>query len=213
MRIVALAALVLVAAGCGGAGKTTGSGHVVTDSRRVSSFSAIDLRGAENVVVSVGPSTAVTITGDDNVVPLIRTDVRGGKLVIASKHGYSTNDELTIRVATPSLEGASMSGAGTLTGVGIAARSFSLDLSGTGRIELSGTTESLDATVAGVGAVELGNLRARDAVVTLAGTGSVRVHATRRLDATVAGVGSIRYSGDPSIVKTKIDGLGSISAG
>ena len=213
MRILALAALVLVAAGCGGGGKTNGSGHVVTVSRTVSSFNAIDLTGAENVVVSVGPSTAVTITGDDNIVPLIRTDVRGGKLVIASKHGYSTNDELTVRVATPSLESASMSGAGTLTGAGIASRRFSLDLSGTGRIDLSGTTDRLDAAVAGVGAVELGNLRARDAVVTLAGTGSVHVHATRRLDATVAGVGSIRYSGNPSIVKTKIDGLGSISAG
>ena len=106
-----------------------------------------------------------------------------------------------------------MRGAGSLTAAGIATPSFTLDLSGTGRIDLSGTTGTLNANIAGVGAAELGNLRARDAFVMLAGTGTVHVHATRKLDASVAGVGSIRYSGHPWMVTTKIDGLGSITAG
>ena len=85
MRMCALALLALVAAGCGGGSSTNGSGHVVTVSRSVADFSAIDLTGQANVVVSVGPSTAGTIKGDDNIVPLIHTDVRDGKLVISSK--------------------------------------------------------------------------------------------------------------------------------
>src|SRR5581483_5513876 len=208
-----LLAAVVIVAGCGSTTTSTkGSGKVVTVSRDVPSFTSVDLTAAATVSVTVGKRTALTISGDDNVVRLIRTDVRDGELVISSKHGYTTSHGLDIRIATPSLVGSTMRGAGSLAATGIRSKSFGVDVIGAGRLQLAGTTGSVDVNVAGVGAVELGRLLARDAHVELSGTGQIHVYATHTLDATVDGVGSISYSGDPAHVRTHVSGLGAITA-
>ncbi len=209
MRKYALAALVLLAAGCGGT--TTGSGHVVTTTRTVTGFSSIDLKGAATITVRVGMPTTVSISGDDNVVPIIRTDVRDGVLVISSKHGYKSNHTLVIRIGTPALDGVTLRGSGTFTARGIRATAFSLVLSGAGSVDLAGTVGTLDTTVAGVGSATLQHLVARDANVTLAGTGTIDVDVTGTLDATVNGVGTILYSGHPARVESHVSGVGTIT--
>jgi Putative auto-transporter adhesin, head GIN domain len=210
MRIAALVLLALLAAGCGGS-TTTGSGHVTTTSRDVSGFTSVDLEGAGTLTVDVGRPAALTISGDDNVLPIITTRVRDGVLVISSKHGYSTHHELKIRVVTPALDGMKLAGSGTIVGSGIRATAFSIELDGTGTVVLSGTAGSLDATVSGVGSAQLDHLDVRDAQVTVSGTGTVLVHVTGSLDASVDGVGSIVYSGGPRTVSTHVSGLGSIA--
>ncbi len=209
MRVCALAALVLMAAGCGGS--TTGSGHVVTVSRTVGGFSSIDLTGAATITVAVGRHTAVRISGDDNIVPLIRTEVRGSVLVVSSKHRYTSDHMLHVRIATPALDGVTLKGSGTLTAAGIRATAFTLALSGAGTLQLSGTVGTLDTTISGVGTAVLQHLVAKDADVTLSGTGSVHVYVTGTLDATVNGVGSIVYSGHPARVETHVSGVGTIT--
>ena len=210
MRICTLAALVLVAAGCGGS--TTGSGHIVTVSRTVTGFSSIDLTGAATITVAVGEPTAVRISGDDNIVELIRTDVRDGVLVISSKHGYKSDHMLAVHIATPALDGVTLKGSGTVTASGIRATAFALALSGTGTLDLAGTVGTLETNVSGVGSAVLQHLVARDAHVTLSGTGSVHVYVTGTLDATVNGVGSIVYGGHPARVESHVSGVGTIAA-
>jgi Putative auto-transporter adhesin, head GIN domain len=188
------------------------SGKVVTVSRDVPSFTSVDLTGAATVSVAVGKKTALTISGDDNIVPLIRTEVCGGELVISSKHGYTTDNGVDIRISTPSLVGSTMLGAGSLTATGIDSNSFGADVIGAGRLELAGKTGTVDVNLSGVGAVELSGLLARDAHVKLSGTGNVHVYATDTLDASVDGVGSISYSGNPSHVRKHVTGLGAITA-
>jgi len=213
MRICALALLALVLTACGSSSTTRGSGNVVSVPRAVSPFSHLDFTGAAEVSVRVGGKTAVTIRGDDNIVPLITTDVRDGTLVISSRHGYSSKNTLRVEIVTPTLGSAVLSGAGSVTADGIHSQRFTADLRGAGRIELGGTTRSVGVSVNGVGSAELGSLVARDAIVDVNGTGSVHVYATGTLDATVNGVGSIRYSGKPATVHTSINGLGSVVAG
>jgi putative autotransporter adhesin-like protein len=212
-----LAAMAALLAGCGSvthgsSSSVKGSGKVVTVSRDVPSFTKIELRGAATISVTVGKKTAVAISGDDNIVPLVHTEVNDGTLVISQSRGYSTDVGLDVRVSTPELVGSSLSGAGSLTAHGIRSQSFTADVAGAGRLDLAGTTGSVDLDVAGVGAVELGSLVARVAHVTLSGTGSVHVYASGTLDATVNGVGSIHYSGNPAHVKTHVHGLGAITA-
>jgi len=209
--VLALAAFVL--AGCGGSSKTTtGSGRVVTATRSVSGFTRIDLIGAATVDVAVGKPAGLTITGDDNILPIIRTRVVDGVLRISSR-SYTSRHELRLRIGTPSLDRVSLTGAGTLTASGISSNAFSLDMSGAATIVLGGKTGTLDASLSGAGTEELGNLVARSAHVSLSGTGSLHVHATGSLDASVSGVGSIVYSGSPAHVVTHVSGVGTIAAG
>jgi hypothetical protein len=211
MRFAAAALLVLLAAGCGGA--TKGSGHLVTVHRSVAGFSSVELRGAGTVDVTVGAPAGVAIYGDDNIVPLIKTNVVDGALVISSKHSYSTHDGLEIRVSTPALDAAAIDGAGTFRATRIRATSFSANLRGTGTLDLDGTVGRLDTSLSGVGSALLEHLVSQDAKVTLAGTGTVRVHVTGTLDAAVNGVGSIVYRGHPRVVHAHVSGVGTIAEG
>jgi hypothetical protein len=206
----ALAALVLVAAGCGGS--TTGSGHVVTTSRTVAGFSSIDLQGAATITIAVGKPTALSISGDDDILKLIHTDVRDGVLVISSKHGYSTHHRIDIVVATPTLAGFVLRGVGTVTASGIDAPKFSVDLQGSGTLNLAGTVGTLETSISGAGSALLEGLAAKDAHVTLSGTGTAHVHVSGNLDAAVQGVGSILYSGHPAHVNARVTGVGTIVA-
>ena len=213
MRRLPLVLFALVIAGCGSGGTTKGSGHVVTETRIVGSFTSIQLIGAATVDVSVGKPAGLTIRGDDNILPLIRTDVSNGALVVSSKHSYSSRHDLRLEIGTPALDGVTLTGAGTFSVGGIHSNAFSLDLSGAATMILAGTTGTLDAKLSGTGTADLGNLVARDAHASLSGTGSLRVHATGSLDASVSGVGSIVYTGSPKHVRTHISGVGTIAAG
>lgn len=47
-------------------------------------------------------------------------------------------------------------------------------------------------------------------VVTISGTGNVKVNASEQLDAVVSGVGTVTYAGNPPIVHSTISGVGAI---
>ena len=73
-----------------------------------------------------------------------------------------------------------------------------------------GKLDEVDVFMAGAGVADLGDLVAGTADVTVAGVGSVFVHPTETLDATMNGVGAIFYTGTPSNVSTRMNGLGAI---
>jgi hypothetical protein len=83
-------------------------------------------------------------------------------------------------------------------------------LPASGTIELHGTARAVDVVLAGSGSAWLSDLVARDATVTLAGSGDVHVHATDTLRVTITGSGSVRYSGDPKTVEDWVTGSGVI---
>ena len=75
VTIAALAALVNLAADDDG-DTIRGSGVEVTDQRELAPFAAVELAGANTVIVDVGPAQAVAVTGDDNLVDNVSTAVR-----------------------------------------------------------------------------------------------------------------------------------------
>ena len=59
-----------------------GSGAAATQTRTLPAFTAVDLAGANNVIVHVGGTQAVTVHGDDNLVKYVTTTVQDGTLAI-----------------------------------------------------------------------------------------------------------------------------------
>ena len=189
---VALAAAVVVLAVDRHNGSTTrvGSGHAIAVARTTGTFRGVDLRGTGAVFVRVGPKTSVVVRGDDNIVPLLRTEVVGGTLVITDHGSYRTNTPLTISVTTPTLTNAA--------------------LDGTGRLDLQGAAPSLDLRLAGTGILDARDVPAESVRALMAGTGTIHVTARRILDANVSGTGSIVYHGRPLHLRTHVAGTGTI---
>lgn len=188
-----------------------GSGTAVTETRNVGVFTRVDLVGASTVTIGVGGEQQVVVRADDNLVDRVTTEVRGGTLVVGSTGSFETAVPMSVQVTVPSLDAVRLSGSGTLAVDGHELETLAIALSGAGTIRGAGTVTTLDVDLSGAGNVELGQLRARDAAVSVSGTGSVVVHVTGTLDADVSGTGSIAYTGEPDRVSKEITGTGSVT--
>src|SRR5205085_3408273 len=61
-----------------GFGGEKGSGKIVTEKRNVSGFKGVDVGGDFQVEITAGKEFAVEIETDDNLLPLIETEVNNG---------------------------------------------------------------------------------------------------------------------------------------
>lgn len=190
-----------------------GSGTQAVQGRAIPRFHAVDLTGANNVVVYVGGPQSVSVRADSNLIKYVTTRVRGGTLAIGQSRSFTTNSPMSVEVSVPSLDAISLSGTGVLEVTGVKAAHLVVRLAGTGTLTVTGRTNVLDASMAGAGEVRLRGLVARDATATVAGAGRLVVNATHALDATVDGVGAIVYSGNPTELTVHTAGTGSISRG
>ena len=127
-----VAGALLVAAGLGACSATTGSGTAASESRPVSGFSAVELAGVGTVLVEPGTTASVTVEADDNILPLLSTDVEGDTLVLGTQPGSSISPRTPIsyRVTVTDLSGLLVSGSGDITAGGAAGPSLAVAISG-----------------------------------------------------------------------------------
>jgi hypothetical protein len=191
-------------------GKVKGSGNAATENRVVTAFSKIEISGSANVTVAIGPVQSLTLTIDDNLLPLIETKVEGDTLSIRSTKSYHSDLGLKIAIVVPSLDSLSVSGAAKMKVSGLNASTFTLDVSGAGDAVLTGKTDQFDAHLSGAGNLQAENLVAKNVEVEISGAGNAVVFATQSLDASIAGAGSVSYGGSPPQVRQNVSGFGSI---
>jgi hypothetical protein len=194
-------------------GGTRGSGVAATQPRQVGEFRRLEVRGSTDVVVTVGKSTSVVVSGDDNLVGQVITEVAGDALVVRQESGNSSPRlKLLVTVTTPALEGVSIMGSADVRVQGVNGARFKAHISGSGDLDVAGTTGDLEASVSGSGDMRLYGLAARAAQVKIAGSGDVQVHAQQSLQAKISGSGDIRYRGDPQ-TQISVSGSGSVRRG
>jgi len=198
-----------MSSGTGTGSEVVGDGVAKTEARTVGPFDAIEVDGAVQLELTSGPID-VSLSGDENLLPLISTTVSGRKLVVHSTHNMQSKSLLVVTVHAPSVDRIEMKGMGRVHASGIDVPRFDLVAPGASDIELSGKADRLDVDVAGLGQVHAANLVAKDVHVTLAGTGSVEVNATDKLEANVSGMGAVLYRGKPTVAKT-VSGLGTVA--
>jgi hypothetical protein len=203
--------IVLAASACGISGfGERGSGNVISESRVVSGFDEILLSGSGEVLVDVDGTESLTIEAEDNIMPLLTTEVRDGRLELSTKSSISPTMTVVYTISAATLDGLSIDGSGDITATGINADSFNAEISGSGQIEMAGTTDALDVEISGSGRYAGADLIASVGTVSMSGSGHALVNVTDILDAEVSGSGTVEYIGDPN-VSSSISGSGDIS--
>lgn len=212
VRGSAVIALILASAACNVAGGVRGSGNVITESRVVSGFSEIVLMGSGDVVVDVGGAESLTIEAEDNIVALLESEVRGGRLELGSKSSISPTRAIKYTVSAVALDRVSISGSGDITATNVDTESFEVEISGSGRVEPIGTASDLAVDIRGSGSYEGERLVAATGTVSISGSGDAFVNVTGDLDVSISGSGDVRYLGNPSL-STSLSGSGEVGPG
>jgi hypothetical protein len=235
--LLILSVLVLAALGCslvsiGPINTVIGSGKVVQEARSVSGFNQIELAISGDAYVQQGNSESLTIEGEDNILPLITTNVQGNRLVIGSKPGtsFSTRRPLVFHITVKDLRALEISGSGKFDVGQVQTNLMNLQISGSGEIGFDQlTAQSLMANINGSGTIQVsaggvakqtveipgsGNfnadqLQSQAASVHLDGSGNASLWVTDRLDVQVNGSGKVYYYGSPQ-VSSVINGSGSV---
>ena len=211
-----------------------GSGNVVTETRAVSNFRAIEIDYPSEVLVKQGSQESLKIEAEDNLLPNLKTQVRDGTLEIFyrpenGKHvnptktvkitivvkdladvAFTSAGELTIdQLKTDTLD-ISLSGAGNLELDNVQLKELEVSLSGAGSMNASGATDDLDLTISGFGDFNGADLHGKVARVNISGAGSATVWVDEDLTAGISGAGSITYYGSADVTK-QISGVGAVS--
>ncbi|MEG4852453.1 DUF2807 domain-containing protein [Microcoleus sp. B5-D4] len=209
--VVCLTALSLFT-GCSlNLGGLRGSGIVKTESREVGRFSSISSKSVGKVTIQQTGKESLTITADDNILPLLESRVTDNVLYLTITKDTNMNPTKPIEfvVEVKSLESLNIDGVGSVEVKDIQGKQLSISLDGVGSMTIAGSVDVLELNFSGVGSFQGENFKTKQATVRNSGVGSAVVNVSQQLDATVSGVGSIEYIGSPQ-VRESGRGVGSV---
>ena len=193
--------------------RVRGSGHAIDETRTLGAFRHIRLKGSFDVEAEIGDHESVVVHADDNVAPLIRTELVDDTLVVDERPRLwiDPRTRITVRITTRAIEGVEDIGSGNLDLRGLKGGNLDLKLIGSGDIRGSGQLDKLHAELVGSGDIKFGKVPSRRVDVILNGSGNASVQARDRLEVHLNGSGNILYSGHPADVAGRVNGSGSLT--
>lgn len=207
-----------------------GNGNVVKQERKVSAFSALDISGAFDVYLSQGSAQSVIVEADENLQSLIRTEVRGGSLIIDNFQPIRDAKSLKLYITVTDIRTIELHGAVnlhsqnklTLTELDIeisGATDANLDLavqkldvssSGGSKLKFSGMANKVEMDISGAADIRAYDLMAEVISLSISGAGDAEINVTKELNADVSGAGSVKYKSNPLKVDSNVSGAGSV---
>ena len=207
-----------------------GNGNVVKQERKVAAFNAIDVSGAFDVYITQGSTQLVVVEADENLLPLIRTEVKGGILMVGNEKPIRDPKSLKVHITVPDLKGIEISGAVNLHSqnkltfseleikisgaagitLELAVQKLEIGSSGGSEMKLSGMANRVDMNVSGAVNLHAFDLMTEVIHLKISGAGDAEINVSRELYADISGAASVRYKGDPPKVDANASGAGSI---
>ncbi len=212
LRISVLMLLMLVVAGCHRGETVTGNGSKETVMRTVDQFQNIDFSGDYDIILIGQMPQKVAVTTDSNILPFLTTNVKSNTLYVSSAPNVSltSKEPPMFEIYLPSLKGVKISGSGKVNATKIDADTLAIEISGSGRFNVSGKANKVSITISGSGEVNAQDLLVNQADINVSGAGRVSVNAQKELNAKVSGSGLIEYYGAPGKVTQDIAGSGKV---
>ena len=190
-------------AGKGGqeGGRTNGSANIASESRDVSGFDEVELRGLGNLAIEQTGGESLTVEAEEDVLPKLAAEVVNGRLIIGPKPGTTvrTSEPINFKLTVENLNALEVSGSGDVEAEGIETDRLAVTVGGAGNVKAGGEADEQEVNISGSGVYRAEELESREAKVSVSGAGSAIVNASEELDAVVGGTGSVEYVGDPKV--------------
>lgn len=214
--------------------KIKGKGEIISETRNAANYNSIDLAMSATVHFTQAPGYSLTISGQENILDHVITQVEGNRLVIRVRSGsiLGHHDPVHVYVSAPgvtSLEvsgsgdmvsdsawsqdelSVRISGSGNITIASVLSGHLTASISGSGSIRASGgNSDQEELKISGSGTIDLRLVESATVYTTTSGSGETYVNATGLLDVTISGSGNVWYYGTPSI-NTRVSGSGNLN--
>lgn len=200
----------LLLASCNSILGERGSGNVTTETRDVSGFTEIVLLGSGDVTLDVTGSESLTIEAEDNLLPLLSSDVEGGRLELGATRSISPTRPIRYTITAAQLDGVTISGSGNVVARDVEAGSFGVEINGSGSVTVDGTAGTLSVEISGSGEYQGEGFVAATGSIEISGSGNAVMNVTDDLDIEISGSGDVVYLGDPN-VSQDISGSGDVT--
>ena len=153
MNKVLIAALLTVCALCAcNQPKIHGNGNIKSETRDLPAFESLVCDGGYDLhVESQAAKQAVQIETDDNLLHNIKTEVRGNTLHVSTKGNLDPTKDIRITIAVPQLSKCVVQGSVDGDILNIKNDAFAIEINGSARLKLTGTTDQLNVHIAGFG--------------------------------------------------------------
>lgn len=210
---------------------TKGSGHVVSEKRKVAGFTKLDISGSYDVELVQDSSQTVTISADDNLLKQIITEVSNDKLTIKTENNLCPSGQIVVTIGVRNLDEIDQSGAINLLTKGkLVTKDLSMDLSGSSNLNMELDAANVNTTASGTIDLYLkgqatmhkmdvsggAKVRAFDFVVgnydlETSGAGDFEINVLHELNVNSSGASTVKYKGNPTTINNKKSGVSTIT--
>ena len=212
---------------------------LVSETRAVTGFHRLDIRGYAQVTLVQGATEGVTLDGSSTLLRRIRTEVSDGTLVIdaaSERHGWvwltgtGSTRPARITINLRELDRIEAAGAVSIAAASLKADELYLDVAGATKLhigdlqaarlrldgagatkaDIAGKVTQQDIDLSGAGSYEASRLVSDDAKIDVSGAGKALVNVRRTLKVDLSGAGKVEYIGDPEL-RQSISGIGKVT--
>jgi len=205
-RALALLAVGSVVTACSA---TAGSGQLATQSRQVSGFTSVELTGVGDLSIDQTGTESLTVSAEDNLLPLLTSKVEGDTLILGKKPNTRivATKPITYTLTMKDLAGLAVSGSGTINAPKLSTAALRIEISGSGMITTAGNAVDQNLEISGSGRYLADGLTSKTTTAEISGSGTASVVASDALDVKISGSGTLTYSGNPQVTQ-EVSGSG-----
>lgn len=236
VKFITVAILALLVTSCKykvdlGENSITGNGNVVTEERKLDSFTKIKVSEGIECEVIQSNTQNVTVEADENLIKGIKTVVENGTLIISSDYdNYINVESKKVKVSIPKIEslktssGSSLMTKNTIKGSSLEVEtssgseikvdaeydSITSSASSGSELTLSGKALKLSTDSSSGSSIDADNLLANEITSQSSSGSSTEVHPLVSLTAKASSGSSIDYSGKPKSIDKDESSGGSV---
>jgi hypothetical protein len=202
----------------------TGSGKLISEDRPVSGIDRVSLNIPANLEIQQGAAESLTISGEDNLLALLDTQVSGGNLVIRWKSNVNIRPlrpiqiKLTVKNLQELVSGSSgkvtvgplttgdfrlaLSSSGDIEMDALQADHVTVNLSSSGELLIKGRANQLDLFLTSSGAFQGADFQVNQAGVRVSSSGNTTLWVIENLNVNITSSGNVAYYGSPAVIQT-----------
>lgn len=183
-----------------------GNGLWGQQQRLLAPFDHILVQGGFTLNITLSEENQCTVSGDENLLDQVVTQVENGELLIAPKTAVQLKQPMVITLTVVELTGVTAEGAHHITVDQLLSPAFSLSLDGACSARVSGFASLLEAELTGASTLEAEDLESCEVAITANGTTVAKLQVKKSLGVHATGIAEVLYRGEPELAAVDLTG-------